>query len=153
MMKNQRKYFLLLMTFMLCMPFATAQKISTQKGTAYKVVINHEEQYSILPVQMSTPEGWKETKIRGDLKKCNAFIEEVWTDMRPLSVRKQNLPADTRYGVVINHEEQCSILPMVSDIPPGWKFTGVQGDLKKCSKYIEEVWTDMRPLSVRKKGK
>ena len=152
-MKIQQFLFLVSMICIFGMANASAQKVSRPGSDAYKVVINHEEQYSILPVNMAVPEGWKETRTRGSLETCNAFIEEVWTDMRPLSVRKLNLPGDTRYGVVVNHEEQYSILPVASDMPPGWKFTGVQGDLKKCSKYIEEVWTDMRPLSVRGKGK
>jgi MbtH protein len=123
------------------------------KDSAYKVVINHEEQYSILPVKMENPEGWKDTKIRGNQRKCQQYIEEVWTDMRPLSIREMNLPTKTRYMVVINHEEQYSIWPQNLDVPKTWKALKVQGDLKKCNAYIEEVWTDMRPLSVRKRLK
>ena len=58
---------------------------------------------------------------------------------------------DTRtYQVVINHEEQYSILPAGREIPGGWKAVGKQGMKEECLAYIEEVWTDMRPLSLRK---
>ncbi len=58
---------------------------------------------------------------------------------------------DTRiYTVVINQEEQYSIWPADREIPGGWKAVGVKGLKEKCLEYIEEVWTDMRPLSLRK---
>ena len=120
-----------------------------RSDSRYKVVINHEEQYSIWLTDKSLPRGWKETKIVGDLSKCQNYIKEVWTDMRPLSVRKLKLPGNTIYMVVINHEEQYSILPIETGLPRGWKELGIKGDLDKCSNYIKEVWTDMRPLSLR----
>jgi MbtH protein len=55
----------------------------------YKVVINLEEQYSIWPVGRETPAGWREVGKEGPKVECLAYIGEVWTDMRPLSVRKQ----------------------------------------------------------------
>ena len=58
---------------------------------------------------------------------------------------------DRRYKVVINHEEQYSIWPFDRDNPAGWKEAGFAGTRKECLDYIEEVWTDMRPLSLRKK--
>ncbi len=59
---------------------------------------------------------------------------------------------DTRtYKVVINHEEQYSIWPADRENPLGWKDVGKTGTRKECLDYIEEVWTDMRPLSLRKK--
>ena len=57
----------------------------------------------------------------------------------------------TIYKVVINHEEQYSIWPADRENPPGWNDVGVQGTEQECLKYIDEVWTDMRPLSLRKK--
>ncbi len=59
----------------------------------------------------------------------------------------------TRYGVVINHEEQYSIWPTDREIPRGWKAVGKEGKRQSCLDYIEEVWTDMRPLSLRTKMK
>jgi len=55
----------------------------------YKAVVNHEEQYSIWPANRENPLGWKETGKRGTKAECLAYIEEVWVDMRPLSLRKK----------------------------------------------------------------
>jgi MbtH protein len=52
---------------------------------------------------------------------------------------------------VINHEEQYSIWPADRELPLGWNTVGKQGTKQECLDYIEEVWTDMRPLSLRKK--
>ena len=49
----------------------------------FKVVINHEEQYSLLPVNQSITRGWREVGKTGTQKECLKYIEEVWTDMRP----------------------------------------------------------------------
>ncbi len=57
--------------------------------TIYKVVVNHEEQYSIWPVDRANPLGWFDVDKRGIKSECLAYIKEVWTDMRPLSLRKQ----------------------------------------------------------------
>jgi MbtH protein len=57
--------------------------------TTYKVVINHEEQYSIWPVDRENALGWNDVGINGPKQKCLDHIEEVWTDMRPLSLRKK----------------------------------------------------------------
>jgi len=57
----------------------------------------------------------------------------------------------TIYRVVVNHEEQYSIWPEYKEIPLGWNDVGVVGLKDHCLAYIKEVWTDMRPLSLRKK--
>ena len=57
----------------------------------------------------------------------------------------------TIYKVVINHEEQYSIWPVDREVPSGWKAIGKAGTKRQCLDYIAEVWTDMRPLSLRKK--
>lgn len=57
--------------------------------TTYKVVINHEEQYSIWPAHRDNPAGWRDAGKSGLKPECLAYIDEVWTDMRPLSLRKQ----------------------------------------------------------------
>lgn len=56
--------------------------------TIYKVVVNHEEQYSIWPVDRENPLGWRDGGRSGPKAECLEFINEVWTDMRPLSLRK-----------------------------------------------------------------
>lgn len=55
-----------------------------------------------------------------------------------------------RYIVVLNHEEQYSIWPADRDNPPGWREVGVSGSKEECLAHVEEVWTDMRPLSLRR---
>ena len=57
--------------------------------TLYKVVVNHEEQYSIWPVNKSNPLGWRDGGKTGLKDECLAYIKEVWTDMRPLSLRQR----------------------------------------------------------------
>lgn len=54
----------------------------------YRVVINHEEQYSILLADHANPPGWKDAGKSGTKQECLDFVKEVWKDMRPLSVRK-----------------------------------------------------------------
>jgi MbtH protein len=58
---------------------------------------------------------------------------------------------NTVYFVVLNHEEQYSIWPLEKPMPSGWRLAGKQGRKEECLRYIEEVWTDMRPLSLRLK--
>ena len=123
---------------------------TAQNEDVYKVVVNHEEQYSIWPAKKKPDRGWKNAGVRGNQAKCQDYIEEVWTDMRPLSVQKMDLPKDTEYAVVINHEEQYSIWPKELALPERWRLTKVHGGLYPCVKYIKKVWTDMRPLSLRK---
>lgn len=57
--------------------------------TIYKVVVNHEEQYSIWPEYKENPRGWRDGGKVGLKAECLAYIKEVWTDMRPLSLRKK----------------------------------------------------------------
>jgi MbtH protein len=57
--------------------------------TIYKVVVNHEEQYSIWPDWRELPLGWQAIGKSGPKAECLAYISEVWTDMRPLSLRRQ----------------------------------------------------------------
>lgn len=57
----------------------------------------------------------------------------------------------TIYQVVVNGEEQYSIWPEYRENPLGWTDVGKVGLKAECLDYIKEVWTDMRPLSLRKK--
>jgi MbtH protein len=57
--------------------------------TIYNVVVNHEEQYSIWPADREKPLGWSDVGKTGRKLECLAYINEVWTDMRPLSLRRQ----------------------------------------------------------------
>lgn len=64
--------------------------------TVYKVVVNHEEQYSIWPDYKEMPLGWKDVGKSGLKPDCLEYIKEVWIDMRPLSLRKQMEAAERR---------------------------------------------------------
>jgi MbtH protein len=55
------------------------------------------------------------------------------------------------YLVVVNAEEQYSIWPADKSVPAGWSAVGKQGRKADCLQYIEEVWSDMRPLSLRQR--
>lgn len=57
--------------------------------TIYNAVMNDEEQYSIWPADRELPLGWREAGWRGTRPEVLAFIEQVWTDMRPRSLREK----------------------------------------------------------------
>lgn len=59
-------------------------------------------------------------------------------------------PNAETYKVVINHEEQYSIWPSYRENAPGWNDEGFSGPKDACLEHIKSVWTDMRPLSLRK---
>ena len=73
--------------------------------TVYKVVVNHEEQYSIWPADRENPLGWNDAGKSGTKAECLAYIEEVWTDMRPLSLRKQMEEAAARAAEAGDEDE------------------------------------------------
>jgi MbtH protein len=56
----------------------------------------------------------------------------------------------TEYTVLVNGEEQYSLWPERKAIPEGWRAAGKRGSKDECSKFVDEVWLDMRPLSLRK---
>lgn len=58
---------------------------------------------------------------------------------------------NVNYIVVLNGEEQYSILRVGSEVPAGWNVEGFRGSRQECLDHIDVVWTDMRPLSVRRR--
>jgi uncharacterized protein YbdZ (MbtH family) len=64
--------------------------------------------------------------------------------------RQRDEDEDVIYTVVVNHEEQYSIWPANRDPPLGWNAIGTAGRKSECLEYIESVWKDMRPLSLRR---
>ncbi|MBB2910385.1 MbtH protein [Streptosporangium becharense] len=62
--------------------------MSGEDERVYHVVVNHEEQYSIWQTDLEMPQGWTATGFSGPKDACLAHIAEVWTDMRPLSLRR-----------------------------------------------------------------
>ena len=61
------------------------------------------------------------------------------------------MPNEQEFTVVVNHEEQYSIWWAHRPLPPGWDDAGFSGTREACLAHITEVWTDMRPLSLRKR--
>lgn len=59
----------------------------TEDTTIYKVVVNHEQQYSIWFASRENPLGWRDVGKSGLKSECLEYINEVWTDMKPLSLR------------------------------------------------------------------
>jgi MbtH protein len=57
--------------------------------TAFAVVVNHEEQYSIWPADREVPAGWRKEGTSGNKAACLARIQEIWIDMRPLGLRQR----------------------------------------------------------------
>lgn len=55
------------------------------------------------------------------------------------------------YRVVLNDEEQYSIWPTDRDLPVGWYAEGTSGARAACLEHIDQVWTDMRPRSLRER--
>jgi MbtH protein len=72
-----------------CSKEKSMHKEEMEDTITYKVVVNHEEQYSIWFADREAPAGWREIGKSGPKSECLAYIKEVWTDMRPLSLRKQ----------------------------------------------------------------
>jgi len=58
---------------------------------------------------------------------------------------------DLTFNVVVNDEEQYSIWPQYKEVPLGWRATGFSVLKKDCLAHVKEVWTDMRPRSLREK--
>ena len=58
---------------------------------------------------------------------------------------------ETQYVIVVNHEEQYSIWPAARELPQGWRNAGRPGTKEECLAQIAVLWTDMRPLSLRKR--
>ena len=57
--------------------------------TVYKVVMNHEEQYSIWPANRENALGWEDAGKSGTKEECLEYIKEGSTDMRPISLRRK----------------------------------------------------------------
>ena len=57
---------------------------------------------------------------------------------------------NARYQVLRNDEEQYSLWPATHEVPQGWYPVDKEGTKDECSAYVDEVWTDMRPASLRR---
>jgi MbtH protein len=66
----------------------------TEDTTIYRVVVNHEEQYSIWRADSDNPLGWRDGGKTGTKLECLEYIKSVWTDMTPLSLRKRDVTSE-----------------------------------------------------------
>jgi MbtH protein len=86
------------------------------------------------------------------MKKCIVLAGMILLFAVGAFAQSRNEKEDlTVYDVVVNHEEQYSIWPADKELPLGWMKVGFKGKKEACLAHIKEVWTDMRPLSLRKK--
>lgn len=67
----------------------SSQDSDSEDTTIYKVVINHQEQFSIWPANQENPKGWQDGGKVGRKAECLAYIQDRWTGMRPLHLRKR----------------------------------------------------------------
>jgi MbtH protein len=63
----------------------------------------------------------------------------------------ENPNSEQQFVVLINDEEQYSLWPQGKAVPAGWRAAGKEGSKSECCDYVDSVWTDMRPLSLRRK--
>jgi MbtH protein len=70
----------------------------------------------------------------------------------PIHVGRHSLANEEQeqFVVVINAEEQYSIWPEYKAIPAGWSQVGKAASKDVCLEAIKTLWTDMRPLSLRR---
>jgi MbtH protein len=72
------------------------------------------------------------------------------------NVTRSTMNEETRgvapFRVVVNHEEQYALWFVERELPPGWSDAGKRGTREECLAYVEQVWTDMRPLSLRERA-
>ncbi|MDA5282547.1 MbtH family protein [Streptomyces sp. Isolate_45] len=71
-------------------------RVNEDDKRTYHVVVNHEGQYSVWFTGRSIPNGWRTAGFSGPKSDCLGHIDEVWTDMRPLSLREQPNPGEAR---------------------------------------------------------
>ncbi|AGZ40771.1 MbtH family protein [Actinoplanes friuliensis] len=70
--------------------------MTMDENDRYEVLRNDEEQYSLWPVGIDVPAGWARVGKEGTRDECSAYVDEVWTDMRPKTLRDQMEAADQR---------------------------------------------------------
>ncbi|GHG20998.1 hypothetical protein GCM10018777_39360 [Streptomyces albogriseolus] len=79
-------------------------------------------------------------------------VPSPFTNRSPTErVRQPDMDENTRYQVLRNDEEQYSLWPVEIEVPAGWQPVGKEGTEAECSAYVDEVWTDMRPRSLRER--
>jgi MbtH protein len=93
----------------------------------FKVLINHEEQYSLWPADLEVPGGWSETGVCASKEECDKYLEETWTDMRPKSLRIA-LEAQNGSATQAQNGSATSDGESESTVPDGEDGTAVAAD-------------------------
>jgi uncharacterized protein YbdZ (MbtH family) len=106
---------------------------NTEESSTYKVVVNAEEQYSIWPEGRANALGWHDAGKSGPKEECLAYIREVWTDMRPLSLRKKMEEAAQSATMPREQASASEIVPGEDDL------------LKRLSHPGQPVQVSLRP--------
>lgn len=75
-MNRTRK--LVISMMLACFALSVSAKEHMADHDKYRVVINHEEQYSIWVANRPVPEGWKATGFVGKRNEALDHIDEVW---------------------------------------------------------------------------
>jgi uncharacterized protein YbdZ (MbtH family) len=89
---------------------------NTEESSIYKVVVNTEEQYSIWPEDRANALGWSDAGKSGAKEECLAYIREVWTDMRPLSLRKKMEEAARLDAIQVKAASAVEGVPVEDDL-------------------------------------
>ncbi|MEZ4767256.1 MAG: MbtH family protein [Caldilineales bacterium] len=55
----------------------------------FKVVINHEEQYSLWPARVDNPSGWRDAGAAGSPQDCIRYIERITADSNPRALKQR----------------------------------------------------------------
>jgi MbtH protein len=106
---------------------ATMSNWELDDGTTYRVVVNAEEQYSIWPVNRQNPLGWSDAGFQGTKPQCLAYIQEIWTELRPRRSR-DTMPdrvagmsaAAPEYVLAASADGVTTIFPADQPLPDGW---------------------------------
>jgi MbtH protein len=90
-----------------------------------------------------------EMKASEDEEKQAAEMGENKDEEKEQSIKPIEEEDERVYRVLVNSEEQYALWFADHEIPKGWEGVGPTGKKEVCLSYIKEVWTDMRPKSLR----
>ena len=126
----------------------SSNELPRVRATIYKVIVNHEGQYSIWPADRENALGWNDVGEKGTRAECLAYIKKVWTDMRPLSARKEmdelgQTHDNTKYELVVEEGEVFSLWPADRE---NARRTGQTGSAADCLEYLSKALGERGPV-------
>ena len=68
-------------------------------GGTYLVLVNDERQYSLWPSFVEVPAGWAIAHGEASRAECLAYVDAVWTDLRPASLVRRMTENAARAGL------------------------------------------------------